>query len=907
MDIDLSLEDAIDLIVNKSFKFDRALTEDELSGLLNGVCQAFNFGEDDKNRIEVNVRTRIRVVVDDATMLVKEKSEIEEWLTSKREKDTDWYYWDRYEDAFKSKKLPPALLVRTNKLTKKILGKLGDPEGDYPFSVKGMIIGDVQAGKTNNFSALINKAADAGYRLVIVLAGTIEDLRSQTQERLDEDFVGRVADSVIRKSKTGETSVTGVGQSARISRDGKKNAIVLTTQKSDFDLDGMYDLADFRSPALIVAKKNYQVLGKILKWIEGQAESQGVNQLKEPVLIIDDESDNASVNTADENESPKTINRLIRSIINACNKVSYVAYTATPFANIFIDPDIGDDLYPEDFIMTLRPPTNYRGAVYFYDSDDAIKYGAVNSINMDEAEKLLPIKHTKKNTFGGASTDLKDAIGVFLLASAVKDIRRMNGLEIKPFDSMLIHMSRLQAISDQVETPVQLKLDEYMEAIDTAILLRDAESDSAVIRKLKSLWEQHYPHVSEEWGDVKKALSEMNKPEVLVIHGESDDQLNYKVPKADKNNRSFNRKYIVIGGNKLSRGITLEGLVVSYFYRNTQMADSMLQMGRWFGYRDHYHDLLKVWLTPKSRRWYGQITSASEDLREQVTEMVQRGLSPRDFGLKVKKYPESWLITAKNKMRSANRVNLKVGFSDQHLQTYCLFDDDSVIKKNFNVFEEFLSAIDGYRYHGSDIPERHNRHQNYRDVPATEVKKVLKDLVLHPECGEWARDNLFLNYLTENQSGSLKDWDVSVFLKKNTSNTWQGEKFQFNTSDRSIADEVEEVNGVKGVSITRRANISEISFEELGMTKEQYESALQHSKEKQDKKGMTRVAARLYRTKPNLVFFVANVLKNDVPYKNMLCWTISIPPNENEEQAEVWANKDFMLARGFDLDDGDED
>lgn len=882
------------------------VTIEHLKLKVNEIRQNANLSDDQVGYVEAYVRSQIQIVVGKSGILVDKNADFIPWLNDEREKSTQWYYWERFQKYFYTKGINKEVLLKTDEITQKVLARLGDPLSDDAYLTKGMVIGDVQAGKTNNYSALINKAADVGYKVIIVLTGMIEDLRSQTQERLDEDFVGRVSQATQKQFET--SSTVGVGKY------GSKSVICFTDRKYDFGEQGNIHADQSNDPLLIVTKKNKSPLNKILKWLENQSGVTGAFEL--PVLVIDDESDNASVNTGAEDEDPKTINLLIRKINAQCRKLSYVAYTATPFANIFIHPDSqGDaseleDLFPSDFIVSLGTPENYCGAAYFFDNkDEDVSSRVLQLIDEDKASLCLPIKHKSDVNLDGIPYDLKDAIGVFLIACAVKDIRREKGLRTKVYDSMLINMSRLQKVQDDLKYPVIEALDDYWDGIQVTGALNQ-KNHSGSLNKLADLFVEHYPHVEESWSEILTQLVKMDKPEVVVIHGNSDDPLLYD----DK----YKKKKIVIGGIKLSRGLTLEGLVVSYFYRSSVMADALMQMGRWYGYRDGYRDLLKLWLTEESLNWYSQIVRATEDLKNQVSEMSQRNLTPREYGMKVMSSPDALIVTAKNKMRHSETYLAKVDFYDKHLQTHCAYEEPEIIDRNFNEFENFLDEIDAYKYTGTDMPKSHSRHCNFRDVPFEKVSGVLEKLQAHPGSGVWAFKELFPKFLEKEKNNLLKLWDVSVFIndkpnKNAVGGVWKGQRYSFYTSNRSSPGEckkkVRGKNPIKlppGLIVSGNSNLSTEEFEAIGITKSQYEAL---KKEGDITRGSYRAVPG---RKPNLIFVVVNVTpKKDFhpepewENKQILCWTLSIPANDGQtedEYVEFLVTKDWLRLNQMEFD-----
>jgi len=318
-----------------------------------------------------------------------------------------WDYWDAYVKQLKSKNFGQAVLRVLDEDTDGILNECGNPAQSGPWQSKGLVMGDVQSGKTANYCGLINKAADSGYMVIVLLTGMLEDLRSQSQERLDEGFVGRDSRQLMEKGRA--ERVIGAGRF----RDKIPN--VLTSIDSDFLSSnhraiGGIPLVNIREPVLLVMKKNKSPLSNLISFLDSQLRGKA-GKLDMPLLLIDDEADNASVN-ARKDEDPATINKLIRQLIGRFSRVSYVGYTATPFANVFINPDI-DDLFPSNFVYSLNTPTNYLGVASFFSEAGTHKY-CVQDI--DDAEALLPYAHKKDHSVTTLPASLWEAVQVFLLS-----------------------------------------------------------------------------------------------------------------------------------------------------------------------------------------------------------------------------------------------------------------------------------------------------------------------------------------------------------------------------------------------------------------------------------------------------------------------------------------------------------
>jgi len=853
-----------------------------LNEKLKGFKKRFDLTDEAVNTIEIRVRQKVVVLagVRDTAVLDSDEKRVK-WLTEDRIKGNEWFYWNRFKENFKAKDIPDSILVRTDTDTGKVLTRLGDPLSTVSFKVRGMVIGDVQAGKTNNYSALINKAADAGYKLVIVLTGTVEDLRRQTQERLDSDFVGSVS-TAGREGRDPETKIIGVGK-----RDDSRLPFCLTDRNSDITQRPSYSISTIGEPILVVTKKNKHMLKRLETWLSSSVNARQ-GQVQEPVLIIDDEADNASVNTGSEDEDPKTINLLIRKIISCCNKVSYVAYTATPFANIFIHPDSEgdthdtDDLFPKHFIMALEPPNNYCGANYFFRTGESTRILQ----EITDADTHLPISHKPGTSVSSIPKSLIESIGAFLLACSVKDIRRGKSLISSKYDSMLINMSRLTTVQSDITPHVELALNEYWDAIRTKGAQTNAETRSSVIGELKVIWNKHYSDsVGESWGDALSSLLKMTKPVVVTVHSKSGDKLEYEENGAEK--------IIAVGGLKLSRGLTLEGLVVSYFYRRSVMYDSLMQMGRWYGYRDNYQDLLKLWATSESLDWYAHISEASDEIREQAAEMMRREVTPREFGLRVRSSPDALMVTAANKMRTATSYQSSVRFDNRLLETDCVDSRDDVIQGNLLTFDRFIKSIDAKRLPNDKIPKGQEQHFHYRDVDVDEILSCIKGLDNHPSCGPWAERSLFDEYILSRAPYELEKWDVFIWQPKtSTAGYWEsphgGDKYKRN-SRTIVKNKPRNASNSNELRLNEKQHIADgAEVEALGLDEDAIFRLRSECKPGKSVKTSAYRAARK-NLRPSLVFHLIravdpNPMPNVPAERDVLGWVISIPPSEHNDR-----------------------
>ena len=338
----------------------------------------------DEEFAEILVRLRASIVIQmDVGVYINDRNTPHKsWLPSRRA-DLDFFFWNRYKKYLEEiKHWNPRVTATLDKVSDEIVDLLGDPQSKEPFQRRGLVLGDVQSGKTANYTAISNKAADTGYRIIIVLAGMMENLRQQTQSRLDAEFSGRKSEYYLDpKAEQGiKNQPVGVGRYGV-----QKRIAAFTSVTKDFDINVLksndLNLQSVSDPIVLVVKKNKRILNNLIKWLSNSRDNT-TGKIMLPMLLIDDEADNASVNTKSEDDSPAAINACIRQLLHEFNQASYLGITATPFANIFINPEtedemIGDDLFPRDFIYSLAPPTNYIGADKIF-GDATEKFSNVN-------------------------------------------------------------------------------------------------------------------------------------------------------------------------------------------------------------------------------------------------------------------------------------------------------------------------------------------------------------------------------------------------------------------------------------------------------------------------------------------------------------------------------------------------
>lgn len=587
-------------------------------------------------------------------MLVAESTRTP-WLESSA--SSDWLYWQAYKALLYRKNWKQPAVSALDLASQKILGQLADPKS-VAFDRRGLVLGHIQSGKTANFTGLIAKAADVGYRLVIVLSGIDNALRSQTNTRLKRELIGMDAPAqhCVPLPPLGRRWHEFTGEDV---------------ENGDFE-PGRANHAALQGtqPVLMVVKKNASVLKRLSTWLQSAPDDCRQSL---PLLMIDDEADQASIDTRgtaqgyglddpeDQPEAPSVINGLIREILLHFNRRAYVAYTATPFANVLIPHDMrdskyGDDLYPRDFIISLPKPHDYFGTEELFgqmDGDSGDSEGGLDVIRTADSSAALRFENDE------LPDRLTEAIDAFLLAGAAQIHRAGNDVPA----TMLVHTS--QRVIDHGR---------LFAAIEKYIKFLRAEwrhDPSRQLRpRLERLWNSDFrpttrainaaadipfESIAQHIGDLLAVVAPME------LNSSTSDALDYE--------RTPGLKAIAVGGNKLSRGLTLEGLLTSYFVRKSVMYDTLLQMGRWFGFRSTFKDLIRLYTTAELTSYYSSLAFVEHRIREDIKIYEERGLTPLDVGVRVWQHPELY-VTAANKRRFAGTTTASTTYSCDVAQTF---------------------------------------------------------------------------------------------------------------------------------------------------------------------------------------------------------------------------------------------
>lgn len=794
------------------------------------------------------------------TSLIDVEAEHDEDWIRKRD-DISWTYSSSYEAFLKRERWHPSVAQSLSDVGARILGHLQDPRSEGAWDRRGLVIGHVQSGKTANYMGLIAKAADTGYKFIIVIAGIHNNLRKQTQERIDEGIVGRSSDPENRVR-------IGVGIEA-----GYPHPATLTNIHADFNKQTAersgWKLNDFSKPIILVVKKNVRTLAALYGWLK-EMNAQGDGKIADvPMLMIDDEADNASINTNKPDLDPTKTNAMIRRILGLFAKSSYVGYTATPFANIFINPEsydseVFEELFPRDFIYCLDAPTTYFGPEkVFLDEDSSAEILAP----INDCEDYLPFSHKKDHEVTELPPSLYESIDRFVLARAIRGLRGQGNRHC----SMMVNVSRFVNIQNTVRDFISV----YEKKLRTAVKANYAMPDkvsakNAYMQALKRVFDDGYADCGFAWSEVKAALYEACESlRLFVVNSKSDEGLDYRKYERDGHGLTA----IAVGGLSLSRGLTIEGLCVSYMYRNTRMYDTLMQMGRWFGYRPGYEDLCRVHLSPDSIDWYSHIAEASEELRQQIKRMRRDGLSPKQFGLYVKAHPDRLLITAANKMRAGEKITVSQNFSGRLRESYILPKDEAVNSANEELVAEFWR--DGF----GGKPEVTGKGWVINDVPVKFIEDFLNRFRTHPDFAD--QKSAVVRYLQET---SEKCPVGDVLLISMANNGEDASLFRLGSQGRASAKPKGDAWRVSKDRVASRGD------EKLGLTLEQQAEAAELAERGDGTKQPSDFHYRSVRKKPLLMLHVLGPVGTPDATNRIPAFGVSFPPGDYVTEIEVVAN-----------------
>lgn len=802
------------------------------------------------------------------------------------------YYWDRYRQLMEEKNFPPKVIATLDEVTDRICGLLQNPQLEGSWDRRGMVVGHVQSGKTANYTGLICKAADAGYKLIVVIAGIHNNLRNQTQQRIDEGFIGKDS-AALHNPAVGQVPF-GVSRFAN-----RHTPYTLTSATSDFNsriaeqVGGKIN--SFNVPIVLVIKKNTSTLRNLTNWLKAHNTGWTKEMVDAPMLLIDDEADNASINTSKNPGEATRINGQIRELMNLFNRACYVGYTATPFANIFISPETDEklkaDLFPKHFIVTLDAPSNYFGAERIF-SDDS---GAQFLRPITDNEETLPLVHKITQQVVDIPESLKAAVRTFVVARALRILRGQGSAHT----SMLVNASRFTVVQQQLRSVIH----DYLERLTRAIRHDGAKSEQEALRnehlaELHDTWSSEYGDLQFTWPEVRAVLLEAAAPiGVVEVNSRSAGSLNYDAHK------DTGLQVIAVGGFSLSRGLTLEGLTVSYFLRNSTMYDTLLQMGRWFGYRPGYEDLCRIWMTPQAQGWFQHISESIEELRDELRRMERANMTPEEFGLRVRTHPDTLIVTARNKMGTGQKVPVAVGLSNKFVETYALRRSGDDIEHNRRAALELVGGLGPGRPSGAGGPH----YRIWTKVPGDRIEAFIRKYRNHERALQ-TQSEAVADFIREGLAHELGSWDVAVVGK-----TGSGRKdpdFDIVCQERAAGA------GSRGkpfVLVGEKNRVSSRGVEQIGLSDEARAQALAEFRDEEGRTDADNPPDRIYRAhreRPLLVLQPLDLREGDAPLPGPIpvAWGISFPPTTFDYRTATYVvNSTWWQDYVGEADEGDDD
>ncbi|MFC3862220.1 Z1 domain-containing protein [Deinococcus antarcticus] len=588
--------------------------------------------------------------------------------------------------------------VRLSRVTRNILGRCGNPAVAGEWSRRGMVVGDVQSGKTTSYVSLICAAIDAGYRNIVILGGRTNDLRHQTQERVDLGVTGIESSRVAHaKTKIGVGLIESIPDLITLSLTSQDHVSGNKRAGGDFNKKrATHNNISGSVIRIAVIKKHATMIGHVTDWLRDNGELH-----TEPLLLIDDEADDASIDTNDPDESPTAINGAIRCLLKAAQRHSYVAYTATPYANVMIDPEArgtnhGEDLFPRDFIALLTPPPTYFGARRFLAEQGSHR----RMVDVTDADNWID----SGQVAGPLPTSLKEALREFVIVSAIRRVRRERAGKERQHESMLIHATIRAGAHLKIEDQVRAEMERLQAGWDFPV------GEAEIHTQMKDTWKSitQDRSVAASWDDVKPHITDVfDDCRIESINGETKAGLDYRRA------RNGVLTVIAVGGMKLSRGLTLEGLTTSYHLRTSRQHDTMMQMCRWFGYRTGFEDLCRLHAQPDLFRVFRAIMESDEELRSELEDMAALGASPTEFGIRIRTSP-GMTVTARNKLKHAETVRDALAGKTLEVTRTAMKDADH----NDALLQDFVRRLGMPREGCRDV---------WDNVPWDDISEVLED------------------------------------------------------------------------------------------------------------------------------------------------------------------------------------
>ncbi len=871
--------------------------------------------------------------------MVSGKEKFNEWLTTERieecKRNATLNYSEDYEDYLAEiEKFPSEVISKIDDATKRILERCGDPQNKSIWERRGMVVGSVQSGKTANYVSLINKAADFGYKIIIVITGIHENLRRQTQTRINKGFIGFEIDT---KSWKGEK--IGVGEDDRTTfphafTSKFDDFAIKTARTSPYKIDSQCE-----RPLIFTIKKNPNVLENLIKYFESSPAKDLTNKINHPMLLIDDEADNASINTAYKRGAITKINSQIRKILNLFSQASYVGYTATPFANIFIDPDSqkliysykqkkenkeyeikteelnSRDLFPRDFIVGLEPPENYFGPKALFGDEGKFEDAVIEIFDNEDYITLDPKIHNKYFE-PDVPPSLKEAIICFFISDAIKNIR---GLFKKKDSSMMINVSRFTDVQNKLKHKVKDIVKSIKEKIVTYSGL-DSSLRKEGLKEIEEIFKNNYGELNLDWEEVNSSLLETySRIELMEINQRSTDVLKYN----DDDNEQDPVSYIVIGGFSLSRGITLKGLTISYILRNSLMYDTLLQMGRWFGYRPGYEDICRIWMTQNMKDDFEHITDSVLELMKDLKSLEKSKSTPFDFGLRVLSHPDSLMITARNKEGKSKIIKTTFDFSGRLIETFSVPKNQKILLSNYKLSEKLIEKCFTLKSN-EDLDVIKNSYNGYffENINADNVINFLTNFVAASYSNQLKIIDPIIKYILRRQDNNeLSNWDIYIPSPKEKIETRGKGKFKIERREFQISNQkflashrAKRDDDDFSYKLTLKSKVADKTIAKVGLSKERISELEIESGEKANQKPKI---LNCFGRKPLLVIHLFDLIKDkhdgkeiqpelfetNIPENvSIAAWSIVFPGSNIEEEEEEYRVNE-IYSRQFDMDE----
>lgn len=894
-----------------------------LEAQIDGCLQGFPSLMPDRDWILSRALEVLVTAVQEAEELIDPDSYIP-WIES--EDRTTWASWPWLELYLRDKlQRPISVMQELDRSTDRILDLLGDPKRDGIWDRRGLVVGHVQSGKTQHYTALAAKAIDAGYKAVIILSGVHENLRQQTQERIEECISGKNS-----RDSWNEFGIRLFQKTYRVPgapSNPLHDISTLTSVEGDYGeaINRKVDIPLGNIPVLLVVKKNAYILRNVLKKLRGPDHNLSFQKI--PVLVIDDEADHSSINTGNLDEDPKTINQLIRKLLWCCDKVAFVGYTATPYANIFMDDELGDqeksetrqidnygyDLFPRAFIRSNKAPSNYIGpeVVFGHDGDESVGIAEVSPLPMhvgvEDADAWLPPNHKKPfQVTSDLPESLKSALKCFVLSVA----SRMALGQGTSHCSMLIHVTRFNNVQQQVMSHIEA----HMNAVSNLLVAGPPQDRDGLVQAFHDLWDQEFmkkfpafqAHPSQindpprlpAWADVESQI----KPALVrisfaLVNSQSKQGLDF----AD--NQDEGLIVIAIGGDRLSRGLTLEGLTVSYFLRGARAYDTLMQMGRWFGYRPGYAHLCRVFAPLSIITNFRTIVLATEELRREFDMMSYLKKTPVDYGLRVREPRGDLLVTALNKMRRGSTV--KIHFAHSLISSLDIKETD--LNLNYRAFETLVhnlqikhgapDKVDAIGNARIDGPSRMWKNVPWQDLTAffAQYNATINTCL---DRATATGKSLLHNYIDSvNSKGDLSKWTVVVIGSNRGTRSVSGMDSDFYAVSRNRmmnelkSDQPQHLGRVtfKGVALG--------GDEAMDLTDLQREQALQSREESGRKLSLASIYRAMRPTTHGLLLI----------YPIIPATPQAAEDAGYSDKSYLWAGRDPVIGIGVSLPDSDHD